>query len=327
MSSREGLISFVLRMTCVGVVCLLVFIVGDHIVTNGLKKTGYHDFQKFNDIFSGAIESKVLIVGGSDAAQHFSPSIISESLGQSTYNLGLAGHNFFMQNALFNAYMQKASVLPEVVIQVINPNYLKKRSDLYGYELFLPFLDDAKIEDAVKTYNGLDWADLKIPFVRYSGELDLIKIGFLEYFGLRKYPSNKDRGYYAYDRQWDGGALDDLKESFQKRDKNADFGFHAESIEMFKAYLKDLKDKNIQIILVFSPHYKEAIKEDPQWGQRMSFYKNLADEADVELLDYSDVEISGSKDNFYDFAHLNREMSLEFSKIVAEDIVSKNLLN
>lgn len=331
---KKGLI----YLLCVFVILFAV----DYIITNGLRKTGYNDFEKLAGVFGGSINSELIILGGSDAKQHFSPLVLDSALHLDSYNLGLAGHNFLMQYALFQNYLEH-NQYPKVIIQTLNPVLLDKREDLYNYQLFLPYLNEQRIAKYTKEYIGLEFADYYLPFVRYSGELDLIKIGFNEFFGLRHYKNTTYKGYYSYDdRPWNEEVLTKYKKSIiLQQEENAenishlessekifcpDLCFHKESVKLFENFLEEIKKNDSKIIFVNPPTFIEAQLDNKKQELVMNYFTDLASKHDILLLDYSKDSLVYSKKNFYDFAHLNRGASVKFSEILAADIKNKSIV-
>lgn len=293
---------------------LFLLYISDYVVTNGLKQTEYVKFAKLNDIFDGKIDADVLIMGGSDAGQHFSPSILDSILHTNTYNLGLAGHNFYLQHALFENYIKhKGNKYPKVIIQAVNINLLQRRKDFYAYKSFLPYLNTSNINQYTSKYEGLDWEDYIVPFIRYSGDLELIKIGVFEFFGLKKYTNNLDRGYVSYDRPWEGKSLADYKQIYPRTVEP-----EVDLVQLFDEYLAAAKANGTKVYLIQSPFYVEAKEVNVNWDEISALYKGLADKYDFSYYDYSSDPLCLDKENFYDYGHLNKSNSFKFSKIIAD---------
>ena len=62
------------------------------------KKGAYGEYSTWNDVFEGKINSDIVIYGSSRAWKHISPKIINDRLHISTYNLGIDGHTFWLEN-------------------------------------------------------------------------------------------------------------------------------------------------------------------------------------------------------------------------------------
>ena len=307
---------YLFEICCYAIIGLGILFAADVIVTSGLRKTAHKDFELMNKIFSGDLNNEVLILGGSDAGQHFSTMILDSILEKNTYNLALIGHNFFLQKAVFDSYIQhNNNVYPEVVIQVVNIGLLTRREDLYNYQLFLPYLSDTNIKESTAEYEGLSWADYYVPFVRYSGEMELIKVGLFEYLGLRKYTNQKYKGYLAHDRPWSESSYQDLVNTYPNT-----IELHEPSVRLFDEYIEDLKAHGTKVILVQSPYYLEAQKQFTNRNDVMNLFKDISEEHQVPYYDYSTEPFSKDKNNFYDYAHLNKANSISFSKLIGTEL-------
>jgi hypothetical protein len=295
---------------------LALLFVGDYAVTKGLKKTGYKEFTKMSHVFTGSVKADVLIMGGSDAVQHISPSIIDSFLNLNSYNLGVTGHNFFMQYAFFDNYLKNnGSVYPKIIIQVVNSDLLSRRKDLYNYQLFLPYLSNPQITQYTKAYEGLKWADYNLPFIKYSGELDILKIGLYEFLGYNHYPSIFYKGYCGIDRPWDESELTVLKKNYPNS-----FVIHKESIDLFEKYLKQLKERGIKVFLVQCPSYSEFQELFVNRDSITTIFKKFATQYQIPFYDYSKSSLSYNKTNFNDCVHLNSPYAEIFAREVAERI-------
>lgn len=307
---------YLIKVLCYAVIAWGTLLLADSVVTEGLRKTEHKDFGLMNKIFSGDLNSDVLIVGGSDAGQHFSTMILDSILETNTYNLALVGHNFFLQKAIFDRYVAYNNHnYPKVVIQVVNIGLLSRREDLYNYQLFLPYISDEKIRTTTAEYKGLGWADYYVPFVRYSGELELIKVGLLEYLGLRNYTNHKYKGYFAHNRPWSESSYQDLVSKYPNT-----IDLHEPSVKLFDEHIEELKKHGTKVILVQSPYYLEAQKQFTNRDAVMNIFKEISLKHQVPYYDYSTEPFSKDKHNFYDYAHLNKANSISFSKLIGIEL-------
>lgn len=295
-----------------------ILFAADYAITKGLQKTQYLKFAKLNDIFQKKIDADLLIVGGSDAKQHFSTKIIDSVLQTKSYNLGIPGHNFYIQHALFDNYLKSQNnKYPKTIIQVVNVNLLRKRKDFYAYKSFLPYLNVSNINEYAEKYEGLKWADYWVPFVRYSGDIELIKIGLTEFFGLSKYSNKMERGYAAYNLPWDEKAMKDYKKSYP-RTVEPD-----ETFLLFEKYIADAVANGTKVYLVQTPWYKEARDVNVNFSEIKAIYQSLADKYNIPYFDYSEDPNFADKELYYDYAHLKKPNGQRFSRIIA-DRISKN---
>jgi len=317
---------FLIQINIFFIPLILIFIISDYIVTKGLQKTKFSDYKEWNEIYSGSIDAGIIINGSSRAWVHVSPKILDSSLNVNSYNLGIDGHTFLLQNFKFQEYL-KYNSYPKIVIQTLDIFTLNKRDDLFNFEQFLPFLYKNDVRKITSKYNGFEKTDYFIPFYRYKN-LDIIKIGFLEYFSVsnfinnfKPYLDNKQKGYKGFDNVWDS--------SFDEFKKNNPYGLSynidSNTVELFNQFLLKCKKLNIKVLFVYTPEYIENQELTINRDEIFKIYNDFATKYDIEFLDYSKDTISYQKDYFYNSQHLNKKGSELFTEKLANDIKTKRI--
>lgn len=307
--------SFLIKINLFASIILALFLTLEYIITQGLKKSTAPAFEKWNRLYDGKINADVLINGSSKALNQISPLIIDSILDVNSYNLGISGHDFYMQNSRYAVYL-KHNKPPQLLIQIISNGTLSKRADLYHLAQFRPYLDDPIIRNTTTNYIGLTFFDYHLPFVRYFGDKKSIKEGFLSYFNcsapIIEIPSYK--GYYSYDLDWD--------DSFDRFVKYFPDGktipLTDTSIQLFKQLLIQQTSKSI--VLVYPPTYHAAQGYINNRTEILALYQSLAKQHNVLLLDYSQHRLSKDNKYFYNSQHLNKKGAEIFSKELAVDI-------
>ena len=231
-----------------------MFIFVDFITSSGLKKSKTASYIDWNNIFSGQINSDIIINGSSKAALQISPKIIDNILKVSSYNLGIEGHDFFMQYGKYQAYLAHNSI-PKIVIQVVGNSTLDKRDDLYGLHQFLPYLDNTILVKFIDQFIGINLFQKHIPFIRYFGEYKVIANGILSYAGFNIKPSKTYKGFKAVERRWDGEKFDIF---IKKYPNGIEYAIDSNSVIIFNEFLGKNLEQGINTILVYSPTYIES---------------------------------------------------------------------
>lgn len=296
---------------------ITLFLVGvEYTVTKGLQKTGYKHFKEWNEAYNGSVNADLLIMGSSRAWTTISSKVLESSLGLNTYNLGINGHNFYLQKLKFDTYTIK-NQHPKYIIQSLDTKTLERREDLYDYQQFLPFLEDKQVEKATKAYRGLGYEDYFIPSFRYRKDHDLIKVGLQEFLGVRHYENNKFKGFYAYDMEWSEASMKILKNNYPNH-----IEVHDSSVNAFEQYIKDLKSKRIQLFFVYPPYFYEAQELTTNKDSVLNYYAEIAAKNDIPYWDYSKDSLSFKKELFMDYHHLNRKGAILFTEDLAKKIKS-----
>ena len=142
----------------IGSYCLIFFA-----VEKGLKNSNYLDFEQWNNIYNGSINSEVIILGSSRAWKQVNPAILSDKLNLSCYNLGMDGYQIPMQIKRFEIY-SNYNKRPKLVVQILDHFSFTKRSNLFNMDQFLPYFDDTSLVSEIKQYEGYSWPDYYLPY-------------------------------------------------------------------------------------------------------------------------------------------------------------------
>ena len=288
------------------------------IVDSGLRKSDYHLYSEWNDIYNGTINADLIIMGSSRAWIGISPNILDEELNLNTYNLGINAWTFPMQNARFNIYLQH-NKKPKYIVHNMDIQMLSRREDLFNYQQFLPYLNDPDIRAATKGYKGeFGLAQYYFPMFKYNGNLNLAAAGFLSYLDLVNYERVNTKGYEGRRLDWDG-SFDEFK---KKNPSGYTHPFEKEIAEEFRNYLMYCKENEIKVILVFSPEYAELHPLITNEKDLIALFQSYSTEFDIPFLDYSEHPICFNKAYFYNSEHLNKEGSELFSNILAQDLLN-----
>lgn len=307
---------FLLKVGILVILLISLFYTLEQLITQGLKKSTSSIFIDWNRIYQGSIQADLIINGSSKAFVHISPKILDSILQLSSYNLGIDGHDFYMQHCKYSTY-EHYNKKPKLILQVISHSTLNKREDLFEIEQFLPYLDDSIMQQTTKDYIGLNNFDYWLPFVRYFGHRNIIKEGLLSYFN---FPIDQGRykykGYAPNDFKWDN--------SFERFVKYFPKGKTIElsdvSIQKFRQFIEQQKNKNIPVVLVYPPTYYPSQQYINNRAEIMALYQTIAEEYQLLLLDYSQLPLTKEKTFFYNSQHLNQQGSEIFSQQLAKDL-------
>ena len=284
----------------------------DIYISKNLKKSNRFaemEYPTWNAIYEGKVNSDLLIFGSSRAWIHINPTMISDSLGISSYNLGIDGHNFWLQNLRYRELL-KHNKRPKFIIFSLDYFTLKKNEDLYNSEQFLPYmLWNKEVKEATISYNGFSSIDYEIPLIRYYGNYDAIGTAFRCSLGHLINPVTRVKGYKGRDESWNSD-FDNAKAS----KKCLEIKLDKSTIFLFENFLKECKTNNIKMIFVYTPEYIEGQKFVSNRAQIMGMYNKFSKEYQIPFYDFSNDSISYHKKYFYNASHLNNSGSQLFTK-------------
>ncbi|MFT6127207.1 MAG: hypothetical protein ACJAVA_001694 [Flavobacteriaceae bacterium] len=294
--------------------CVLTF--ADYFVSNALKKSddfAYGDCFIWDELLNGKIKEDVLIYGSSRAWVHFDPNIIQDSLGLTAYNLGIDGHNFWLQHLRHKKVVQN-NQKPKMIILSLGAGALAKRKDLYNKNQFLPYIFDDDIREYTRSYNGFSNLDYVLPMYRYFGNVSIVKKQILADWSKTSQEKYRIKGFKAIDREWSN----DLKKAKSKR--NSIFmNIDKKTLNLLKDFLAESKELGIYVVMVYSPEYIDGQNFIANREDIINEFKRIALEYQIQFIDYSTDEICTDKKYFYNSLHLNAKGSEIFTNKLVED--------
>ncbi len=243
--------------------------------------------------------------------------MISDRLHTSTYNLGLDGHNFWLQY-LRHSLLLKYNTKPKLIIYSLDAFTLQKREDLYNSDQFLPymFLDD-DIKEATASYTGYKPIDYELPLIRYYGKRGAIMHAMQEFIAPKNNPVMRIKGYHGQDSSWTADF-----ENAKKKMESYEVKLDTASIRLFERFINECKTQNIQIAFVYTPEYIEGQNFIKNRDKVMGLYTDISKKYGIPFYDYSADTISMQKKYFYNAEHLNKTGADLFTSRFIEKLIN-----
>ena len=296
---------FLLLLT-IGAYCL------DALLSAGLKKSRAGDLGIWNEIYAGNINAEIVIYGSSRAAVHFDPHIIAEGTGLSTYNLGIDGHNFWLQYLRHSLFL-KHNPKPKVILQSIDVSTLERRNNLYNPEQFLPYvLHDGQVADFTSVYEGFSFLDYHVPLLRYYGRRGAVLAAMRSLWDPSADEPDRVLGYKGQELSWNED-WNRVKQDLGFREALLDLP----TVALFETYLRECRDLGIKVIFVNTPEFVEAHDLITNRAEVLDVFRKMSEKFGIPLLDYSNSPISFQTKYFYNSQHMNREGAELFTEDLA----------
>jgi hypothetical protein len=269
----------------------------DLAISNILKSKSLYagEYEVWNDVLEGKIDAKIAIYGSSRAWVHFNTTIFEKEMHQKTYNLGIDGHNFWLQHLRHKEYF-KYNIHPKLIICSVDIFTLAKRKDLYNLNQFLPYmLWNNDFYEYTNTYKGFNSSDYYIPLKRYVGNLKISNL-------IASTTKIRHNGFKGQEKEWNT----DLKK-IKASKPNYRIELDSISILLFKQFINEMNKKNIDVILVNTPEYIEGQTFVKNRNEIISIFDEIAKKHNIPFLNYSNNVISHDKSLFYNTLHLNKK--------------------
>ena len=304
---------FTVSIFCIGLIGLAI--VADSIISQRLRTSKSWKLKVWNEIYSGNLNSEVLIMGACRALFQYSPQILDSILGVNSHNIGIDGRQINSQIIRYDAY-RRNNVKPKLIIQNIDLNTLYLGSSKpYEREQFFPYFFDTSLKKAISKYEKYSFLEKYLPFYRYIGYKDFIQVGFR----VKKINSSagydyKIKGFGPSERLWDGAYLEQYNDF--------DYGKDPIAIQLFDNYLAMAYSENIRVIFVYAPIYIAVTDKMINLEGMYAMYDSIARKYNIPILDYTFDPISYDTTFFFEPLNLNKIGAELFSLKLAHDIDS-----
>ena len=304
------------------IVILAYFV--DVFISNNLKKcngVAIGEYTTWNDLNEGKINSDIVIYGSSRAWKHLSPKIITQKTNISAYNLGIEGHNFWLQN-LRHEILLKKNKKPKLIIFSVDIFTLQKNKDLYNSEQFLPYmLWNNQIEETTISYNGFNRFDYNIPLIRYYGKYKEVVTAVSVFLKPTNNKIKRVNGYQGQNKKWS----DDFSKAKLKMNKYK-ISLDEKTVVLFEKFLKDMNEEGVKVVFVYTPEFIEGQKFIQGRKELISLYSKFSKQYNIPFYDFSKDAICYRKDFFYNSNHLNKEGAELFTRKFVDTLLQSKIM-
>jgi len=290
------------------------------VINSGLRCIKTSEFGAVNKAMTGKVSAEIVINGSSRASAHYDPRIIHRITGKSAYNLGRNGSQIDMQVAIFKAYL-KHNVKPSLVMQNLDlfSFVVTREGGIYQPALYMPYLYDDEIYQAVQRINPDAWKWKYIPLYGYT----VVDMRFTWISGLRGFFGWNPRedfylGFNPRDTVWSG----DFERYKAQNPNGVRFEIEARGVKALEELIRLCSSEGIPIVLVYSPEYYEMQQLEINRPEILAKFREISKRFDIPFWDYSDSEISRRREFFQNSQHLNSLGADAFSKALARRLVA-----
>lgn len=248
----------------------------------------------------------ILIFGSSRANRHYNPKIIEKETGLTCYNTGRDGQSIFFSTSVFKLILKRH--IPKLVILDYGSNFQFNENNYDRISILLPYYRRHKeIDDIITLRSRFEKLKLYSKIYPFNSLITTIIIGNISY--------NKIRQGFAYNgflpvsgtAKSITGSIKTIPELPNNIDSNL--------VKKFEEFILIAKDKNINVVVVYSPKMFKKSKFDISLNIAM----NICKENDVKFVDLSESPVFINKNNlFKDRGHLNSDGANLFTKLLTQ---------
>jgi hypothetical protein len=279
----------------------------------GIRSNRIGEFGKLRTLFLTPNDYDMLFIGTSRCETGFIPGVIDSITGLRSFNAGVVGSGFQLQEAVLRAYLEHSRP-PRFVVINVDFYALNRENEISHFPRYFPYLSNAPLR------NGLRKLDPRIPTFRSAAPYSLT-------FLNDRYRYAAARGFTgitsSFDRQFQNGFVPAQKKfPDQFRELKGSYGTqdHQDGIDALKEVIRLCRQERIQPILVAAPSFKGFTDRVPSRHQALGLVSSTAQENGLVFLDYTGQLMTADTTLFADLNHLNLQGAQQFSRLVGRDL-------
>jgi len=285
----------------------------DAMIGFGLRHIETGPYGASNKIMQGQVNAQILISGSSRALSHYDPRIIQAETGRSAFNLGRNGSQTDMQLAVLRAYLEH-NRKPEMVLHNLDSFSFEATRRVYNPGQYVPYLYENALYQPLQEIDSNTFRRRYLPVYGYVVD-DMSfswMLGLGRLFGWNP-AEDHFQGFNPRPAEW----TDEFQRFKVANPKGVSWPIDPEGVRDVEALLRMCQEKNIKLVLVYSPEFLEMQKMTQNREQVFDKFRDFATRYRVPLWDYSDWKYAASTQYFQNSQHLNAAGATVFSQDVA----------
>lgn len=295
---------------------LVLSVALDYVITKGMSKYIDYDTEAMIDLRDSNVNPDFIILGSCQAICSYDPEVFDSIMNTNSYVFGAYNLTLPTHLCIWEEYKIHHDKLPQYVLMTVD------YSDLHYAPLkktiiekqFVPLVDDKPVRDYMLSDGGYKAWEVYMPLYRYFGYHQSIKNGVMGFFGIRHGERVRTKGQERMSAGY----------SFSRSDVPDDYYIVVEQelIERLSAWIKELQESGVKPILVTAPLGYELAGRIVNAEDAYQVYDSLANQYNIPYLRYQDHPICRDTAMFNTPPHLNRIGAEEFSKMVADTLLT-----
>ena len=245
-----------------------------------------------------------IILGSSRAKHQVDPEKLTAINGVG-YNAGINGVGTILHSNIVLDIMLQENFKPKIILLQIDAiNFADEyfESYLYGLNSLYPFYKKSPLlQSSVKELPFEERLKLNFEMYKFNGKITNL---LLNYFKQKSVAD--ENGFYPLNQTMDSVNQQDLP--FAK------FNFSAKKLQVLNNIITSCKQKNIQLVIILPPYYKNINYREDETLFLKNYIKNISGK--VIIIDMGNVanlpEIQSAQ-NWKDIGHLNNIGAAKFS--------------
>jgi hypothetical protein len=265
-------------------------------------------------------QSDILVMGSSHANRHVVPELMEDKTRMTCYNAGVQGQQLIFNLALQQMILKRHK--PHTIILNLDRNWLyesqeayDRLSDLYPYYW--------EYRDELHEILSLHSKFIKFKLLFHAYQTNSTIIHALKYYYI---PQTDYQGYMPlFDKMGKPQETADMADdtiAVNVEIPHIDSNF----VKAYKAFITNANNQGVHLIFVVSPYVYGDYGEPNNESLKTLF--QIAIDNNVPVIDYTeDKNFVGNYELFSDPTHLNNDGARLFTRLLADTIQRKNLID
>ena len=307
---------FIGKLVAFMAVALVLSVALDYVITKGLSRYYEYDTEAMIDLRDSNVNPDLVILGSCQAICSYNPTVFDTILNKESYVFGAYNLTLPTHLCIWEEYKKYHTKLPQYVLMTVD------YSDLHYSPLkktiiekqFLPLVYDKPVREYMIADGGYEAWEVYMPLHRYYGYHQLIKNGVVGFLGIRHGSRHRYKGYERMPIGYEFARADVPDDNYIK--------VEPELIERLSAWIEELQESGVKPVLVTAPLGYELAEKIMNAEDAYRVYDSLANHYHIPYLRYQDHPICYDTAMFNTPAHLNYIGAAEFSKMVADTLLT-----
>lgn len=307
---------FIGKLVAFLVVVLILSVALDYVITKGLSKYFDYDTEAMIDLRDSNVNPDFVILGSCQAVCSYDPAVFDSVMHTDSYVYGAYNLTLPTHLCLWEEYKLHHNRLPQYVLMTVDYSdlhYAPMKATIVEKQ-FVPMVYDKPVRDYMLADGGYDAWEVYMPLYRYFGYHQQIKNGVLGFIGIRHGARNRYKGHQAVPVGYEFARADVPDDNY--------IVVEPELIERLSAWIEELQESGVKPVLVTAPLGYELAEKIINTEDAYRVYDSLAMQYNIPYLRYQDHPICKDTAMFNTPAHLNYIGAAEFSKMVADTLLT-----
>ena len=297
-------------------VVLMLSVALDYVITKGLSKFFDFDTEAMIDLRDSNVNPDFIILGSCQAICSYNPAVFDTILNTDAYVFGAYNLTLPTHLCVWEEYKLHHEKSPQYVLMTVDYSdlhYAPMKATIVEKQ-FIPMVYDRPVREYMITDGGYNAWEVYTPLFRYFGYHQMIKNGVTGFFDIRHGSRSRYKGQHAIPIGYEFVYDDVTDENY--------IVVEPELIERLSEWIRELQESGVKPILVTAPLGYELAEKIVNAEDAYRVYDSLANQYHIPYLRYQEHPICRDTAMFNTPAHLNYIGAAEFSKMVADTILT-----